>query len=118
MKTHSKFIALTALITLGFTTASQAMPPRTRQGDGVIQSVDPQTRSFEFASADKAVPRVLTWSRRTAFYANGDEVGPDALRAGQRVELRYGTPFFGPPYVSKVRVLSASAQSAPRKTKR
>ena len=101
----------------GITTAAEAMSPRTRQREGRIQSVDRLARSFEFASADKAVPPVLTWSRRTNFYAHGQKVGPDALRPGQRVELRYGTPLFSPPYVSKVRVLSLSVQSQTRKPK-
>lgn len=117
MNSHLKSPALALFILLAITTASHALPPRTRQSEGVIPSVNSASRSFEFESADKRVPRVLTWSRRTAFYANGDEVEPSALRAGQHVELRYGTPFFGPPYVSKVRVLSPSPQPTTRKTK-
>ncbi len=117
MNSKLKSRTLVLFILLGITTASQAMPPRTRQREGVIQSVNSASYSFEFESAEKSVPRVLTWSKRTAFYANGNEVEPSAIRAGQLVELRYGTPFFGPPYVSKVRVLSTSPQPTTHKAK-
>lgn len=117
MSSHYKYLAFTLLVGIGGITTAAAMPPMSRDGEGVIKTVSPPTRSFEFDTPDKSIPRVLTWRRRTSFYVNGNEADSTVLRNGQRVELRYRTPFFGPPYVLRIRVISTLPRFKAHKVK-
>jgi hypothetical protein len=79
-----------------------ARPPRARELCGVVQSIDPQTRTLTIQSPRRDEPLAAVWKRDTTFLRNWKSAGSAALKQGQRACVYYHSPFFGKPFVTKV----------------
>jgi len=91
-----------------------AIPSTLRTAEGRIVAVEPANRRFTFERGDNHKQIVLTWDRRTLFRQRGAIGEPAALRAGQRAQVGYRLPLFGPDYASRVNLLPAAPASRHR----
>jgi hypothetical protein len=85
-----------------------ALSIRGRHIKGIIQKVDAQEGDAELLQPGKAKRLRFTWDKQTKFVADLQFVDAAMLRSGASVEIIYYHPFFGDPYVTKVRLLSVS----------
>lgn len=109
------FLALFACWLLSVAPA-EAMPPSGREADGLIRSIDQKSAIFTVEIREESRLRSFEWNRRTRFVHCGKFTGPEILKGGAAVRIRYRVPFFGKPFVSKVTLLerSRSATATPR----
>ena len=93
--------ALAFLIASGLASSIQALPPMSREMSGVVQQITAKTLTLLPAGESK--PIVFAWdAKRTNFIRDSDFTNAGALRVGTRVIVRYHSPIFGPPYVTRV----------------
>lgn len=98
--------------------AAQALPPTSREGEGLIQSVDGKSRTFVISFNDDSRRRRLLWNRNTEFVAGMTFTSSDALKAGLTVRVRYRAPLFGEPFATRVSVTNPRRQEHERQRDR
>lgn len=101
--------ALALAVVVGMPTLATARTPRGRPITGIVQETNGQTREVEMRRTDTGATLSFVWSNRTIFVANRQVVDAAILKQGARVEVIYHRPFFGRPFVTKITLLSASA---------
>lgn len=82
---------------------AHAMPRLGRESDGVILSVDRETKMLTIII--EGTSRRFQWDKQTRFIQNQEFANPDILEAGAAVRIYYHVPFFGKPFVTKVTLL-------------
>jgi len=90
-------------------TSAIAIPRTWRIEQGTLQKVDLVKRSAEVVTANSA--RYITWTDRTKFYWRGGEIDATFLADGAQVRVTRYVPSFGPPFVSKIVLLSSTVRS-------
>ena len=98
------FLALFACWLLSVATA-EAMPPSSREADGLVRSVDRKSTVVTVRIQGESRLRSFEWNQRTRFVHHGKFTGPEVLAAGAAVRIRYRVPFFGKPFLSKVTLI-------------
>lgn len=83
-------------------TVSHAMPRLSREGDGVIQSVNWNTKTFTIRMEEQSQLKLFEWDRDTQFFEGFAASTARGLSPAGAVHIRYHVPFFGKPYVCKV----------------
>ena len=83
-------------------TATQAMPRLSREGDGVIQTVNWDNQTFTIRMDEQSQLRLFEWARDTQFFEGLAASTAHGLSTAVAVHIRYHVPFFGKPYVCKV----------------
>lgn len=83
-------------------TVTHAMPRLSREGDGVIQSVNWNTKTFMIRMDDRSQSRIFEWDGDTQFFEGFAVTTARDLGPGKFLHIRYHVPFFGKPYVCKV----------------
>ena len=78
------------------------MPPLGRESDGLIQSVDANNRTLMIKIEGESRPQIFEWNEETRFVRNGEFTTAAVLKAGTAVRIRYHSPIFGKPFVTKV----------------
>ncbi len=91
-----------------------AITPQGRHHTGTIQKVDTSAREVEMLREDNGTPITFVWNKLTTFVTDTSMADSAILKKGARVEIILHRPFFGRPFVAKVRLLSATH---PKKTK-
>lgn len=81
---------------------AQALPPLGNESDGLIQSVDRNVRTVTVKIEGDSRLRNFEWNKQTQFFEHGKFAAADALKPGAAVSIRYQTPFFGKPFLTKV----------------
>ena len=93
--------------------AANAMPPMSREMSGVVQQITAKTLTV--LPEGQAKPLVFAWDAKSAKFVRDSHVArPDALRAGTRITIRYHSPIFGLPYVTRVFWQSNTSKSKQR----
>lgn len=101
MKTHiTRTILVSALPTLG------------RRISGTVLQVEPRVREAGMKQDRKDTVIVFRWNDRTEFFANGTSTTAAILQPGERVNVTYHTPFFGKPFVSRVKLVMPASVSS------
>ena len=111
-------LCLTLIIAASFAsvTAADARPPTARRAVGTVESVDIRAQRIVLRADEREDALALSFDRRTAVWRGSEAVTAEALTRGQRVQVSYRLPFFGPDYASRL-VLFSPAQPANHKTK-
>jgi hypothetical protein len=106
MKTQIKSItACIALLVSGaamIPQSAEARPPRARELCGVIQAIDPQTRTLTIQSPKSESAATFAVKGDTRFIKDWKFTTDTALKAGLRACVYYRSPFFGKPFITKV----------------
>lgn len=100
-----RFLALAALLSLGFVADAAAHSPTGRRRTGTIENVDFSTRHLTFRTDREAKAQTFVWNERTRFVRGIRFVEASALREGSRADVTFHLPFFGEPSVSRVILL-------------
>jgi hypothetical protein len=111
MKIQSFLIC--AVLTPLITPTSYARPPRAQQAVGVVREIDRSSQQLTLATK-ASTSKTLHWDKQTRIWRNGQETSGEAVSRGSTIECLYRVPFFGPPSMTKIRILG-SAQSAQAK---
>lgn len=98
-------------------TPAEAKSHSGRERNALITSVDRKGAILTVEIEAESRPRSFEWNETTRFVQNGRFTGPEALKAGATVLIRYHAPFFGNPFVSNVTLLERP-RSFPKTTKR
>lgn len=85
--------------------ALHARPPQSREWRGTVTAVDAARQQITITDAQHR-RLALRWTERTRFVAGVEFTTVDAVRRGAAVEVRYRSPLFGGPFVTKVALLS------------
>ena len=106
MKTRIKTITIGfALLVSGaamIPQTAEARPPRARELCGVIQAIDPQTRTLTIQSPKRESATVFAVKGDTRFIKDWKFTNDTALKSGLRACVYYRSPIFGKPFVTKV----------------
>jgi hypothetical protein len=98
-----RVLKLSVLACYLLTTASpKAMPPMGRESDGVIQSVDRNKRILTIKMEGEPRLQVFEWNKDTRFLRDWKSTSSTDLKLRVRVRIRYHSPIFGKPYVTRV----------------
>ena len=101
-------LALVFTAVLSATTVEAiARPPRGRDADGVIESVDEHARTLRLRTAKTSKPMTLVWNSRSRFVEEARFVCPARLGAGALVTITYRAPLFGKPFATRILFRSA-----------
>ena len=106
-----RFIALIALMGLGFVHDAAAMPPTGQRRTGTIERVDLETQHLTFRADREDESKAYVWNKRTRFVREIRFIEASALSKGARADVTVHSPFFGEPFVSRV-ILHAPAPAA------
>ena len=80
----------------------QVHTPRTREAEGIIQSIDYEHQTMTLSYVQGSGPKVLVWRRETEFLRDAKPVPATELKAGMGVIVYYHSPLFGKPYATRV----------------
>lgn len=94
-------LAATALLCLS-SADSWAKPPRARELCGVIQTINPHSRTLTIQSPKRDQPFTFAVKDYTRFIKNWKFTDSGSLKEGQRACVYYRSPLFGKPFVTKV----------------
>jgi hypothetical protein len=81
---------------------ASAMPPLGRESDGLIQSVDANNRTLTIKLEGESRLQTFEWNKDTRFLRDWKSTTSAALKAGVTVRIRYHSPIFGKPFVTRV----------------
>ena len=109
MKTPSKPVILMLAILAATTPFAAALPNTGRRITGTIENVDAQAKEVTLRPENKGSAVSFVWNKRTTFSTNTQPADASILKKGQRVNTIYHSPFFGKPYVSRVKLLTTAA---------
>lgn len=101
-KTIGTFCALLLTGALLNPSNAEARPPGARELCGVIQAIDPQTRTLTIQSPKSESAVIFAVKGDTRFIKNWEFTNDAALKTGLRACVSYRSPFFGKPFVTKV----------------
>ena len=82
--------------------SASAHPPRAREMQAIVQSIDYQKRILMLNSVHGSGPQKLVWNADTSFLRDGKLVSATELKAVTHVMVYYHSPFFGKPVAVKV----------------
>ena len=96
-------LKLAALTFCFLTVASaNALPPLERESKGVVQSVDRSNRTLTIKLEAESRLQTFEWNKDTRFLRDWKSTTSAALKAGVTVRIRYHSPIFGKPFVTRV----------------
>lgn len=98
-------------------TVTQATPRSSREGDGVIKSVNWDNRTFTIRMEETSQLRIFEWDGNTEFYEGLAATTARDLKPGKVLHIRYHVPFFGKPFVCKVRFVGRPKATHPHRSK-
>jgi hypothetical protein len=104
MKTQISRITLVSALLACFATSASALPTAGRRLSGTIRNVETRVREAEMRRADNDAVIAFRWNKHTLFVANGKIADPAIVRTGANVNVIYHEPFFGKPFVSRVKL--------------
>lgn len=81
---------------------SQARPPRARERQCVIQTIEHDARTMTLRCGKDAKPLELVWTRQTKFLKDWRFADVAPLKQGHSVVVYYRTPFFGKKFATRV----------------
>ncbi|MEK7780861.1 MAG: hypothetical protein AAB370_05110 [Verrucomicrobiota bacterium] len=81
---------------------SQARPPRARERQCVIQTIERDSRTMTLQCGKDAKALELVWTKQTKFLQNGTFADVAPLKTNQAVVVYYRSPFFGKKFATKV----------------
>lgn len=81
---------------------SQARPPRAREYQCVIQTIERNSRTMTLQCDRDAKALELVWTKQTKFLQNGKFADAVPLETNQVVVVYYRSPFFGKKFATKV----------------
>ncbi len=111
MNARIKQISIASAILTCLVTSANALPTSGRRISGTILKVEPPGREAEMRRDDKGTVLTFSWNDRTTFIANATFTDAAMLRPGAHVIVTYHKPFFGKPFISRVKsVTSFSAR--------
>ena len=115
MKTTSK--SITFMVAILATTApfAAALPNSGRRITGTILKVEPRVREAGMRWDDKGTVIAFSWNDRTTFVSNATFTDAAILQPKARVNVIYHAPFFGKPFVSRVRLAMPPATALANK---
>lgn len=90
---------------------ASAMPPSGRESDGLIQSVDANNRTLTIKIEGESRLQTFEWNKDTQFLRDWKSTTSTDLKAGVAVRIRYHSPIFGKPFVTKVIFLRLEPKS-------
>lgn len=79
-----------------------ARPPRARERQCVIQTIELNSRTTTLQCDKDAQSLELLWTKDTKFLKNWKFADASELKAGQSVVVYYRSPFFGKKLASKI----------------
>jgi hypothetical protein len=82
-----------------------------RESNGVVQSVDRSNRTLTIKLEGESRPQTFEWNKDTRFLRDWKSTTSAALKAGVAVRIRYHSPIFGKPFVTKVIFLRLEPKS-------
>lgn len=105
-------IFLILLFACLYPTDALAIRPRSRAAEGIIENIDTRHRTLTIKRLDSDEQEVLTyqWKDYTKFIQDDQIVKVTALKTGTRIDYWYRTPFFGKPFVTRVRWSSSEVK--------
>jgi hypothetical protein len=95
---------------------ASAMPPLGRESDGLIQSVDRNKRILTIKMEGEPRLQVFEWNKDTRFLRDWKSTSSTDLKLRVRVRIRYHSPIFGKPYVTRVIFLKFGSIGTARPT--
>lgn len=81
---------------------SQARPPRARERQCFIQTIERDSRTMTLQCGKDAKALELVWTKQTTFLQDGKFADAASLKTGQAVAVYYRSPFFGKRFATKV----------------
>lgn len=81
---------------------SQARPPRAREYQCVIQTIERDSRTMTLQCGKDAKALELVWTKQTTFLQDGKFADAAPLKTNQAVVVCYLSPFFGKKFATKV----------------
>lgn len=105
MKTAWFRLVLVLSFALFIPLSAPALTPRGRLIAGVVQRVDAQTKEVQMRRDGSGEVIAFVCAQRAVFFANGESTTPVILKVGAHVEVSRHVPFFGKPFVTRVRLL-------------
>lgn len=81
---------------------SQARPPRARERQCVIQTIERDSRTMTLQCGKDAKALELVWTKQTTFLQDWKFADAASLRTNQAVVVHYRSPFFGKKFATKV----------------
>lgn len=81
---------------------SQARPPRARERQCVIQTIERDSRAMTLQCGKDAKALELVWTKQTKFLQDGKFTDAALLKTNQTVLVYYHSPFFGKKFATKV----------------
>ena len=81
---------------------SQARPPRARERQCVIQTIERDSRTMTLQYGKDAKALELVWTKQTRFLQDGKFTDVAPLKTGQAVTVYYRSPFLGKKFAAKV----------------
>ena len=103
-------LKLAALTFCFLTVASaNAMPLLGRESNGVVQSVDRNNRTLTIKTEGESHLQTFEWNKDTRFLRDWKSTTSAALKAGVTVRIRYHSPIFGKPFVTRVIFLESQS---------
>lgn len=81
---------------------SQARPPRARERQCVVQTIERSSRTMTLRCGKDAEPLEVVWTRQTNFLQNGKFADAALPKTGQAVTVYYRSPLFGKKFATKV----------------
>lgn len=109
MDITSKRVILMLAILAVTTPFAAALPNTGRRITGTIVNVDAQAKEVTLRPENKGLAVSFVWNKRTAFSTNTQPADASVLKKGRRVITIYHSPFFGKPYVSRVKLMTTAA---------
>lgn len=98
-----KMLGIAAVAFCFLTSASAiALPPMGRESDGVIQSIDSINKTFTIKLEDESRLQSFEWNEDTKFLRDWKSKTSADLKQGVAVRIRYHSPIFGKPFVTRV----------------
>lgn len=101
-KTAPVFCALIVMSAFAVPQIAEARPPRARELCGVVQAIDPQTRTVTIQSAKRNQPATFAVKGDTKFIKDWKFTDSASLNKGMHACVYYRSPFFGKPFVTKI----------------
>ena len=80
---------------------SQARPPRARERQCFIQTIERDSRTMTLQCGEDAKALELVWTKQTKFLQDWKFADAASLKTGQAVIVYYRSPFFGKKFAAK-----------------
>ncbi len=81
---------------------SQARPPRARERQCVVQTIEHNSRTMTLQCGKETGALELVWTKQTTFLQNGKFADAALPKTGQAVTVYYRSPLFGKKFATKV----------------